>query len=78
MFMATKTIIIFLSLLIACKVTFVAGYDPIIESTATKLERDFNLHFIKFSRTIQDADPNNQNIKYFQDYYDQMNADYFY
>lgn len=59
----------------SCKVTFISGYDPIIETTVTKLQRDFNLYFIKFSRTIQDTDPNNQDYKDFQDYYDNMNAD---
>jgi hypothetical protein len=59
----------------SCKVTFIAGYDPTIESTVTKLQRDFNLYFIKFSRTIQDTNPSNQNYVNFQDYYDNMNAD---
>lgn len=73
--MRYKILISLLALFFACKVTFIAGYDPIIEETVTKLQKDFNLHFIKFSRTIQDADPLNQAYKNFQDYYDEMNAD---
>jgi len=61
--------------LIACKVVFISGYDPIVETTVTNLQREFNLHFIKLARTFQDNDPNNQQFKNFQDYYDQMNAD---
>lgn len=65
-----------LSLIVgSCKVVFISGYDPIIETTLTELQKDFNLHFIKLSRTFQDDDPNNQNFKNFQGYYDQMNAE---
>ncbi len=75
--MKTKISLILLSFLLACKVIFVAGYDPIIEETATQLQKNFNLHFIKLSRSIQDADPSNQAFVNFQDYYDQMNTDLF-
>lgn len=61
-------------IVVSCKVVFISGYDPIIETTLTELQQDFNLHFIKLSRTFQDNDPNNQNFKNFQEYYDQMNA----
>lgn len=60
--------------LFACKVVFIAGYDPIIEETVTKIQKDFNLHFIKLSRTIQDTDPGNQAYSNFQNYYDEMGA----
>lgn len=60
---------------IGCKVTFITGYDAIIDETATKMQHDFNLFFIKLSRTICDNDPNNQNITNFYDYYDNMEAD---
>ena len=59
----------------ACKVTFITGYDQVLDQTTSKIKRDFNLHFIKLSRTIQDADPNNQTFEKFQDYYDNLEAD---
>ena len=70
-----KAFVIIFIFFIACKVTFVSGYDPIIEQTATQLQKNFNLHFIKLSRTLQDTDPNNQVFSKFQNYYDQMNVD---
>ena len=73
--MKIRILIISLSLLFACKVVLVSGYDPIIENTLTQLQKNFNLHFIKLSRVLQDSDPNNQKFTNFQDYYDQMNAD---
>ncbi|MGZ3884703.1 MAG: hypothetical protein ACXVPD_11005, partial [Bacteroidia bacterium] len=73
--MKTKFIIISLALFTACKVTFIAGYDPIIEQTATKLQKDFNLFYIKLSRALQNSDPADQSITHFQDYYDNMNAE---
>ncbi len=60
---------------IACKVTFITGYDEVLDETVSKVKRDFNLHFIKLSRTIQDRDPNNQKFSNFQDYYDNLEAD---
>ncbi len=73
--MKFKITIVLLAFLLSCKVVFIAGYDPIIESTATKIQNDFNVHFIKLQRTISDSNPNNHNISNFQDYYDHMNAD---
>ena len=63
---------IFLS---SCKVTFITGYDQVLDQTLGKMKRDFNLHFIKLSRTIQDTDPHNQDFSNFQDYYDNLEAD---
>lgn len=63
-------------LLISCfTVTFISGYDQILDQTLNKMKKDFNLHFIKLSRTIQDNDPQNQNFSNFQDYYDNLEAD---
>lgn len=59
----------------ACKVTFITGYDQVLDQTTSKIKKDFNLHFIKLSRTIQDTDPNNQAFEKFQDYYDNLEAD---
>jgi hypothetical protein len=72
-----KTLVFLTLLVTSCSVVFIKGYDPIAESTLTKLQRDFNLHFIKLARTIQDDDTKNQSFTNFQDYYDQMNADLF-
>ena len=62
-------------LLSSCKVTFITGYDQVLDQTLGKIKRDFNLHFIKLSRTFQDTDPHNQNFVNFQDYYDNLEAD---
>jgi hypothetical protein len=59
----------------ACKVTFITGYDQVLDQTNNKIKKDFNLHFIKLNRTIQDTDPNNQRYEKFQDYYDNLEAD---
>lgn len=59
----------------ACKVTFITGYDQVLDQTNNKIKKDFNLHFIKLSRTIQDTDPTNQQFDKFQDYYDNLEAD---
>ncbi len=59
----------------ACKVTFITGYDQVLDQTNNKIKRDFNLHFIQLSRTLQDTDPNNQQFEKFQDYYDNLEAD---
>lgn len=61
-------------LLQSCKVTFIRGYDPVIDQTATQLQTDFNAHWLKVSRTIQDDDSNNQKFENFQDYYDKLDA----
>src|SRR5947208_7143420 len=61
--------------LTACKVTFINGYDPVIDQTATKIQSDFNAFWFKLSRTIQDNDPSNQKFENFQDYYDHLEAD---
>ena len=70
-----KWSLIILIALIACRVTFINGYDPVIDQTATKLQSDFNAFWFKLSRTIQDNDPSNQKFENFQDYYDQLEAD---
>ena len=62
-------------LLSSCKVTFITGYDQVLDQTLGKIKRDFNLHFIKLSRTFQDTDPHNQDFVNFQDYYDNLEAD---
>lgn len=62
-------------LLSACTVTFITGYDQVIDTTLTKMKSDFNLHFIKLGRTIQDSDPTNQKFENFQEYYDHMEVD---
>jgi len=56
-------------------VKFISGYDEVLDQTVNKMKKDFNLHFIKLSRTIQDNDPNNQKFVNFQDYYDNLEAD---
>jgi len=58
----------------ACKVTFITGYDQVLDQTTSEIKKDFNLHFIKLSRTIQDNDPNNQAFEKYQDYYDNLEA----
>ncbi|PBQ33658.1 hypothetical protein CNR22_18370 [Sphingobacteriaceae bacterium] len=72
-----STALLLAILLACCKVTFISGYDPIIESTVSELQKNFNLHFIKLARTFQDNDSTNQKVKNFQDYYDNMNASLF-
>jgi len=62
-------------ILTACRVTFITGYDQVLDQTTSKIKRDFNLHFIKLGRTIQDTDPNNQAFEKYQDYYDNLEAD---
>jgi hypothetical protein len=64
-----------LLLLISCKVTFITGYDQVLDQTITKVKTDFNVHFIKLTRVTQDEDPNNQKFENFQDYYDHLEAD---
>ena len=67
--------IVLLLLLVSCKVTFITGYDEVLDQTLNEIKKDFNLHFIKLSRTIQDTDPHNQDFANFQDYYDNLEAD---
>ncbi|WP_423147612.1 hypothetical protein [Rubrolithibacter danxiaensis] len=59
----------------ACRVILISGYDPVIDETCTKIKREFNLHFIKLSRTLQDTNPDNQRFENFQDYYDNVETD---
>lgn len=59
----------------SCSVTFITGYDAVIDSTVTKMKSDFNLHFIKLRRALQDNDPVNQRFENYQDYYDHMEVD---
>lgn len=61
----------------SCKVTLISGYDEVIEQTAIKIKNEFNLHFVKLKRTIQDQDSTNQKFENFQDYYDHMETDLF-
>jgi hypothetical protein len=70
------TFIVLISLMLgACTVTFITGYDQVIDSTATKIKSDFNKHFIKLVRTLQDSNPDNQKFENFQEYYDNMEVD---
>ena len=63
-------------MLTSCKVVFISGYDIIIDETATKIKRDFNVFFIKLQRTIKTLDNNtDQKFANFQDYYDNMEVD---
>ena len=64
-----------LLLLIACKVTFITGYDPVIDDTATKMKRDFNMMMLKLARDVQDTDPTNQAFANYQGYYDNLETD---
>jgi len=59
----------------SCKVTFITGYDQVLDQTLNNMKKEFNVHFIKLSRTIQDNNPNNQAFANFQDYYDNLEAD---
>jgi hypothetical protein len=59
----------------SCKVTFITGYDEVLDQTLNTMKKEFNVHFIKLSRTIQDNNPNNQAFANFQDYYDNLEAD---
>lgn len=56
-------------------VKIISGYDEVLDQTLSKMKKDFNLHFIKLSRTFQDTDPNNQKFENFQDYYDNLEVD---
>lgn len=62
-------------LLASCTVTFITGYDQTLDQTLNKMKKEFNLHFIKLSRTFQDTNPHNQDFANFQDYYDNLEAD---
>ena len=73
-----KMLLIFVlltGLLTACRITLISGYDPVIDETTTKIKKDFNLHFIRMVRTLQDTDPNNQKFENFLDYYDNLEVD---
>jgi len=69
-----RFIVLLLLLLVSCKVTFITGYDEVLDQTLNEMKKDFNLHFIKLSRTIQDNDPHNQDFVNFQGYYDTLEA----
>lgn len=59
-----------------CKVTLITGYDSVVDETATKLKKDFNLFFIKLSRNLCTQDSGvDQKATNFQDYYDNMEVD---
>lgn len=64
------------TLLSACfTVRFITGYDQVLDETVNQMKKEFNVHFIKLARAIQDNDPNNQKFENFQDYYDNLEAD---
>ncbi len=68
--------LLLLLLMASCfTVTFISGYDAVLDETLNSMKKDFNLHFIRLSRTIQDNDPHNQDYANFQDYYDHLEAD---
>lgn len=72
----TVSVIVMASItMVSCKVTMITGYDTYIDETVMKMKRDFNRHYFQLVRTIQDNDPQNQNIKNFTDYYDEMELD---
>lgn len=62
-------------LLTACSVTFITGYDAVVDNTVTKMKTDYNLHFIRLRRALQDDDPLNQRFENYQDYYDHLEVD---
>lgn len=69
--------ILMLSVLFAScfNVRWISGYDEILDQTLNKVKKDFNLHFIKLSRSFSDTDPNNQKFENYLDYYDNLEAD---
>ena len=67
--------VILLLLYASCTVTLITGYDAVLDETLNRMKKEFNLHFIQLSRTIQDSDPDNQKYVLFQDYYDNLEAD---
>jgi hypothetical protein len=60
---------------VSCTVTFITGYDQILDETTTKIKRDFNLFWIKFDRTLRDTDSTNQRYVNFLNYYDELEVD---
>jgi hypothetical protein len=68
-------LIIICFVLAGCRVTLITGYDQVLDETLTKMKNDFNLHFIKLGRTIQDNNPDNQKWDNFLTYYDQLAVD---
>jgi hypothetical protein len=71
----TYRVLLLLVLLAACKVTFISGYDEVLDQTLNRMKKEFNVHYIKLSRTLTDTDPHNQDFTNFQDYYDNLQAD---
>lgn len=68
-------VLLFFLLLSSCTVTFITGYDEVLDETLNRMKKEFNVHYIKLSRTLTDTDPNNQAFTNFQDYYDNLQAD---
>jgi hypothetical protein len=68
-------ILLMLVLFTSCKVTFITGYDEVLDQTLNRMKKEFNVHYIKLSRTLTDTDPHNQDFTNFQDYYDNVQAD---
>lgn len=70
-----RTLLVFiLFVVVACRITFITGYDQVLDQTVNEMKKDFNLHFIKLARTLRDNDPNNQKFENFQTYYDNLEA----
>lgn len=67
--------LLLLPLCFSCKVTLITGYDQVLDQHITRIKKEFNLHFIKLSRTLKDDNPRNQAFANFQDYYDNLEAD---
>lgn len=62
-------------LFLSCRVTLITGYDQVLDKAISDIKKNFNRHFAKLSRTLQDDNPNNQNFERYQDYYDDLEAD---
>ena len=68
--------ILLLISLIACKVSFITGYDLIIDQTTTKIKRDFALFEIKIQRALITSDKaKDQDFNNYQDFYDNLDVD---
>ena len=67
--------LLLLCTLLACRVTLITGYDPVIDETATKMKHDFNMMMLKLARDVQDQNPSNQAFANYQDYYDNLQTD---
>ncbi len=60
----------------SCTVTYITGYDEMIDETTTEMLHDFNMFFIKLQRAIKSKDGGeDQKIAHFQGYYDELEVD---